>query len=113
MLEFRTQPHNDGMPKILLFARRNLRLHGVSLGWVSAGKLAVLIGNGLLVLFLSQRLNLNTYGIFVAMVGAQTLLSRVLMLGVETGMISLKNTRDLLTRSEDLERAGFLVIARG
>jgi O-antigen/teichoic acid export membrane protein len=100
------------MSKLVLFAWRNLRLHGVSLGWVSAGKVVVLIGNALLILFLSQRLRLDTYGIFVAVVGAQSLLSRALMLGVDAGMIRLKSVAELRGRSEELERAGFLVIAR-
>ena len=79
-----------GISKLILFPWRSLCLHGIALGWVSAGKLMLLTGNAVLILFLSQRLRLDTYGIFVAVVGAQVLVSRVLMLGVDAGMIRLK-----------------------
>jgi O-antigen/teichoic acid export membrane protein len=101
-----------GISKLVLFSWRSLRLHGMALGWVSAGKLMLLTGNAVLILFLSQRLRLDTYGIFVAVVGAQVLVSRVLMLGVDAGMIRLKTVGELRVRAEELERAGFLVIAR-
>jgi O-antigen/teichoic acid export membrane protein len=101
-----------GISKLVLFSWRSLRLHGIALGWVSAGKLMLLTGNAVLILFLSQRLRLDTYGIFVAVVGAQVLVSRVLMLGVDAGMIRLKTVGELRVRAEELERAGFLVIAR-
>jgi O-antigen/teichoic acid export membrane protein len=101
-----------GISKLVLFPWRSLRLHGIALGWVSAGKLMLLTGNALLILFLSQRLRLDTYGIFVAVVGAQVLVSRVLMLGVDAGMIRLKTVGELRGRAEELERAGFRVIAR-
>ena len=97
--------------KLLLFPWRSLRLHSIALGWVSAGKLMLLTGNAVLIVFLSQRLSLDTYGIFVAVVGAQLLVSRVLMLGVDAGMIRLKTVGELRVRAEELERAGFLVIA--
>jgi O-antigen/teichoic acid export membrane protein len=98
--------------KLVLFPWRSFRLHSIALGWVSAGKLMLLTGNAVLIVFLSQRLKLDTYGIFVAVVGAQLLVSRVLMLGVDAGMIRLKTVGELRVRAEELERAGFLVIAR-
>ena len=98
--------------KLLLFPWRSLRLHSIALGWVSAGKLMLLTGNAVLIVFLSQRLSLDTYGIFVAVVGAQLLLSRVLMLGVDAGMIRLKTVGELRVRAQELERAGFLFIGR-
>jgi O-antigen/teichoic acid export membrane protein len=102
----------SGISRLVLFPWQSLRLHGIALGWVSAGKLMLLTGNAVLILFLSDRLRLDTYGIFVAVVGAQVLVSRVLMLGVDAGMIRLKTVGELRVRAEELERAGFLIIAR-
>lgn len=80
------------------------------LGWVLSGKFSLLGGNAVLMLFLAHRLDLDTYGLLVLTIGLQLLFSRLLMLGVEVGMIRLSRTTELSSRSNQVITSGLVVI---
>ncbi len=88
------------------------RQRAAELAWVIAGKLAMMGANAALMLLLAERLELNLYGLFMTSIGGQLLLSRVLMLGVDRGVIRLHTLPDLRQRSRDLYSAGLAVIRR-
>ncbi|HEY1950777.1 MAG TPA: hypothetical protein VGG97_27425 [Bryobacteraceae bacterium] len=87
-----------------------LRSHAHGLTWVVAGKGAFLGANAVLLLFLAQRLTIDTYGQMVAFIGAQVLISRVLLLGVDNGLIRLGTLPDLRLRGQEVICAGLLVL---
>ena len=78
--------------------------------WVLSGKFSLLGGNAVLMLFLAHRLDLDTYGLLVLTIGLQLLFSRLLMLGVEIGMIRLSRTTELSSRSNQVLTSGLVVI---
>jgi O-antigen/teichoic acid export membrane protein len=85
--------------------------HGQALGWVLGAKLALIGANAALTLTLANVLELETYGVFVAAVGLQLLISRGILLGVETGLMRLQTLTDLVERAGQVGRAGLVVIA--
>ena len=54
---------------------------------VLVGRGTAIAANAALMLILAQRLDLGAYGLLVTIISAQLLLSRVLLLGVETGIV--------------------------
>ncbi len=78
--------------------------------WVLSGKFVLLGANGALMLYLAHRLELDTYGVLVLTIGLQLLLSRLLMLGVDVGMIRFSRTSELRHRSHQVVAAGLIVI---
>lgn len=87
-----------------------MRSRAGELTWVLLGKLALMGSNAALMLLLAQRLELGTYGLLVTVIGAQILLSRLLMLGVDSGMIRLLALPELRHRSNEVVNAGLLVL---
>lgn len=84
--------------------------HGQALGWVLGGKLALIGANAALTLVLANVLQLELYGMLVAAIGLQLLISRVMLLGVETGLMRLQTLSDLAERAVQVGRAGLVVI---
>jgi hypothetical protein len=84
---------------------------GGELSWVLAGKFALMAANAAVMLFLANRLALNTYGLLVLTISGQLLISRVLLLGVDSGMVRLSAVPDLKARAGAVVTAGLLVIA--
>lgn len=76
-----------------------------------AGKGALLGANGVLLIFLARKLSVESYGQMVAFIGAQILISRVLLLGVDNGLIRLRTLPDLRARDQEVISAGLLVLA--
>ena len=83
---------------------------GVDLSWVLGGKFALMGANAAVMLFLAERLDLQTYGLLVITISGQLLISRLLLLGVDTGMIRLIAIPDLRTRERDVVTAGLVFI---
>jgi O-antigen/teichoic acid export membrane protein len=85
---------------------RSLRAHAIELSWVLGGKGVLLGANTLLMLLLARQLTIETYGLFATVVGAQMLASRVLLLGLEGGIVRLMNLGDLRLHSGQVVRGG-------
>ena len=84
---------------------------GGELSWVFAGKLALMGSNAAVMLFLANRLELRTYGLFVLTISGQLLISRLLLIGVDSGMVRLSAVPELKARAQQVVTAGLLVIA--
>lgn len=84
---------------------------GSELSWVFAGKLALMGANAAVMLFLANRLDLTTYGLFVLTISGQLLISRLLLLGVDSGMVRLSALPELRSRAQDVVLAGLIIIA--
>jgi len=84
---------------------------GGELSWVLAGKLALMGTNAAVMLFLANRLELNTYGLLVLTISGQLLISRMLLIGVDSGMVRLSALPELMPRAKQVVEAGFIVIA--
>jgi O-antigen/teichoic acid export membrane protein len=93
-------------------ASKFFRHRAEELAWVIAGKVVMMGANAALMLLLAKRLELRLYGLLVTSIAGQLLLSRVLLLGVETGVIRLYTLPELLHRDTELFDAGRIVIWR-
>ena len=89
-----------------------VRTHAAGLKWVFCGKLALAGANAALMLLLAHLMELGLYGLMVTSIGAQLVLSRVLLLGVDSGMIRLRTVPELRERSQEVVRAGLAVLLR-
>jgi uncharacterized membrane protein YeaQ/YmgE (transglycosylase-associated protein family) len=69
---------------------RALRAGPEGLAWVLLGRLGLLAASTVLMLFLATRLPLDIYGLLVSTIGAQILLSRGVLMGVESGIVRLR-----------------------
>lgn len=78
--------------------------------WVVFGKVVLMGSNAVLMLLLAQRMNLVAYGVLVTAVGCQLLLSRLLLMGVDYGIIRLRTMPDLRDRHEDVTRACLTIV---
>ena len=87
-----------------------LRKGGTELSWVLGGKFASMGANAALMLFLAERLDLRTYGLLVITISGQLLISRLLLLGVDVGMIRLVAVPDLQSREREVVTAGLVII---
>jgi O-antigen/teichoic acid export membrane protein len=83
---------------------------GADLSWVLGGKFALLGANAAVMLFLAERLDLRTYGLLVITISGQLLISRLLLLGVDTGMIRLIAIPELRVREREVVSAGLVFI---
>jgi O-antigen/teichoic acid export membrane protein len=83
---------------------------GVELSWVLGGKFALMGANAAVMLFLAERLDVRTYGLLVITISGQLLISRLLLLGVEVGIIRLTAIPDLRTREQEVVTAGLVFI---
>ena len=79
--------------------------------WVLAGKFALMGANAVVMLFLAKRLDLKTYGLLVLTISGQLLISRLLMMGVDAGMVRLTTTPELRSRKAEVVTAGLVTIA--
>lgn len=84
---------------------------GFELGWVLAGKFTLMGANAAVMLFLAERLDLQIYGLLVVTISGQLLISRCLLVGVDTGMIRLSAIPELRSREREVVTAGLLIIA--
>jgi O-antigen/teichoic acid export membrane protein len=84
---------------------------GGELSWVFTGKLAMMGSNAVVMLFLANRLELHIYGLLVLTISGQLLISRMLLLGVDSGMVRLTAVPDLRSRASQLIGAGLVTIA--
>ncbi len=66
--------------------------------------------NAAVMLFLANRLALNTYGLLVLTISGQLLISRLLLIGVDSGMVRLTAVPELKARAQQVVTAGLLVI---
>ena len=85
---------------------------GRELTWVLAGKFALMGANAVLMLFLANRLDLKTYGLLVITISGQLLISRLLMVGVDAGMMRLTALPELRSRYPEVITAGLVVMIR-
>ena len=85
---------------------------GVSpqIGWIIASKAALVVSNGAVLVIVAHYTTLSEYGVFVTVIGAQLFLSRVLMLGVDTGLIRLRSVSTLRDHASEVVGAGLCVI---
>ena len=83
---------------------------GVDLSWVLGGKFTLMGANAAVMLFLAERLDLQTYGLLVITISGQLLISRLLLLGVDTGMIRLIAIPELRSREPEVVTAGLVFI---
>ena len=79
--------------------------------WVLAGKFSLMGSNAVVMLFLAKRLDLKIYGLLVLTISAQLLISRLLMMGVDAGMVRLTTTPELRERNDEVVTAGYVTIA--
>lgn len=79
--------------------------------WVLAGKFALMGANAVVMLFLVKQLDLKTYGLFVLAISGQLLISRLLMMGVDSAMVRLTSIPELKSRSQEVVTASLLFIA--
>ena len=79
--------------------------------WVLAGKFALMGANAVVMLFLAKQLDLKTYGLFVLTISGQLLISRLLMMGVDSAMVRLTSIPELKSRSQEVVTAGLVFIA--
>ena len=84
---------------------------GSELSWVLVGKFLLMGANAAVMLFLANRLELQTYGLLVITISCQLLISRCLMIGVDAGMIRLTAVPELKPKAEQLISAGLVVMA--
>jgi O-antigen/teichoic acid export membrane protein len=84
--------------------------HGQALAWVLGGKLGLIGANAALTLVLANVLEVEIYGILVAAIGLQLLISRAILLGVETGLMRFQTLADVAERAVQVGRAGLVVI---
>lgn len=83
---------------------------GGELSWVLAGKFALMGANAAVMLFLANRLALQTYGLLVITISCQLLISRCLMMGVDAGMVRLTTVPELRSSANQLITAGLVVM---
>ena len=81
--------------------------HGQPLAWMLGGKLALIGSNAGLTLILANVLTPELYGVLVAAIGLQLLVSRAMLAGVETGVMRFQT----LDRARAVGRAGLMIIA--
>lgn len=88
-----TAVHGGRAQRLVRRSRSHLsgaRQRGKEFGWLLAGRLAMTGANSILMLVLYVELvDLHTFGVFATAVGAQLLLSRLVLLGVDQGVIRL------------------------
>jgi O-antigen/teichoic acid export membrane protein len=87
-----------------------VRSRAEELSWVLSGKFGLMGANALLMLFLVHRLELKNYGLLVITISAQLLISRLLMMGVDAGMIRLGGVPELYPRFQQVVTAGLIVM---
>ncbi len=80
--------------------------------WVALGKGVLLGSNAILMLLLAQRLPVPTYGLFATVIGVQVLVSRVLLAGLDGGMVRLFTAGELGFESEAVLRGGLRIVRR-
>ena len=103
---------HSGLPLAALFLCGPLVSKGGSeLSWVLAGKFALMGANAAVMLFLANRLALQTYGLLVITISCQLLISRCLMMGVDAGMVRLTTVPELRSSAKQLVAAGLVVMA--
>lgn len=83
---------------------------GVDLSWVLGGKFALMSANAAVMLLLAERLDLQTYGLLVITISGQLLISRLLLLGVDVGMIRLIAIPELRAREREVVTAGLVFV---
>ncbi|HEX8985887.1 MAG TPA: hypothetical protein VF767_10655 [Bryobacteraceae bacterium] len=81
------------------------------MSWLLLGKAALMGTNIGLLLFLAANLPLAVYGMFVAVAGAQVILSRAVLAGMDGGVVRLSSEAGGLTRPECIG-AGVLILRR-
>ncbi len=90
---------------------RRARGPGAGLSWVVLGKVALMAANTALLLFLAARLPLAAYGMFVAVAGAQVILSRAVLAGTDGGTVRLSSGTTGFTLPECIG-AGVAILRR-
>lgn len=84
----------------------SIRRRSRDLAWMLFGKFAMTGANSALMLLLGWLMGVKNYGLFGTAVGAQLLVSRLVLLGVDQGMIRLYTVDDLKDRPERVVQAG-------
>ncbi len=88
-----------------------VRAPGAGLTWVLFGKAGLMGANTALLLFLAARLPVAVYGMFVAVAGAQVVLSRAVLAGTDGGVVRLSSQGGSLRRPECIG-AGLAILRR-
>jgi O-antigen/teichoic acid export membrane protein len=92
------------------FSWSGVRAHVMPVSWLLTAKLGLLAANAVLMLYLARTLDMAAYGVLVTTIGAQLLISRLLMLGVDGGMMRLVETPAMRPRSAEIVSAGLVVM---
>ncbi len=87
-----------------------IRGRAAELGWVFLGKLALIGANAVLMFLLAEVMELKLYGVLVAAISGQLLLSRFFLLGVDFGMIRLRTLPESSEAGRNVVSAGLFVI---
>jgi len=86
------------------------RLRAGELLWVMGSKFCLMGANAALMVFLVNRLELTTYGLLVITISGQLLISRLLMMGVDAGIIRLGGLHEPDVHSQQVVAAGLLIM---
>ena len=84
---------------------------GANLTWVVLGKALLMGTNTALLLLLAARLPIAVYGLFVAIAGAQVVLSRIVLAGTDGGVVRLSSMPGPFARGECIG-AGVAIVRR-
>jgi|GEM_PF-3584854 len=88
-----------------------VRDQSTQLSWVLAGKFGLMGANAAVMLFLANSLELSIYGLLVITISGQLLISRLLMLGVDAGMVRLTAVPELRSSAQKIVTAGLILMA--
>jgi O-antigen/teichoic acid export membrane protein len=107
----KTLNHRRGRAAALRAALVRARDPGAHLTWVVLGKALLMGSNTALLLFLAAKLPIAVYGLFVAVAGAQVVLSRAVLAGTDGGVVRLSSIPGPFARGECIG-AGVVILRR-
>ncbi len=81
--------------------------------WLAAGKATAVVANAALLIAAARLLEVGDFGLFSTAAGAQLFISRILIAGMESGVIRLSTAPGLKTRQQEVLAAGVNIIAGG
>jgi hypothetical protein len=87
-----------------------MRRSAAGFTWLFAGKLAQLGANAATLVLLAYRLRLSDYGLFVTLIGAQLLLSRGVLVGMDGGLLRLSTLPEWRDRPQAVVQAGLVIL---
>ena len=87
-----------------------LRNHAREYAWILTGRFTLLGANAALMLLLVRLLEIETYGLLMVTISAQLLISRVVLMGVDAGMVRLTGVAGPSVPPREVVAAGLTVM---